>query len=188
MAPGDTSTCGPNPRECLALVDQVADVLLAGNHEGEAALPARGELEVHGAARAQHRLDGLHFVHASASKPFEQDVWPGHPHHHLHLNQRLDNSLVALLDACDATHSIVGHTHAPSVLTAYQHRALPPIAQDWNRRLTVLGPRSVFSVPAGALTLEGLSGKRLVVNPGSVGQPRDHDPRRSFADRLALGE
>ena len=206
---GDTINYGPNPRECLERIDAVADVVLAGNHEKEAALPApdelesdaremlewtvaqvaglhawerlAGELRTTGTDRAQHRLDGVHFVHASAAKPFEQYVWPGHPHHHLHLNQQLDQYLGELLGAFDAMHSFVGHTHAPSVLTSYAHRELFPISYDWNRRLTFIGPTSVFYVPKGELKLEELAGKKVVINPGSVGQPRDGDPRASWA-------
>jgi predicted phosphodiesterase len=206
---GDAINYGPNPRECLERLDAVADIVLAGNHEKEAAAPDPDEMEgdaremlqwtvtqlegLHvwerlkaevleqGPSRAQARFEGLHFVHASAAKPYEQYLWPGHPNYHLHLNRQLDEFLVELLGGFDATHSFVGHTHAPTVLTAYEHRELFPIQNDWNRKLTFIGPRSVFYVPKGSLKLEGLSGKKLVINPGSVGQPRDGDPRASWA-------
>lgn len=206
---GDTINYGPDPRECLRLVDEAADIVLAGNHEKEAAAPEPDELEgdarelldwtvrqleglhawermredllARGAAAAQHRHQGLHFVHASASKPFAQYVWPGHPQHHLHLNAQLDKYLVELLDAFDATHSFVGHTHTPSVLTSYEHRELFPIQFEWNRRFTFLGPRTLFYVPQGSRQLEGLAGKKVVINPGSVGQPRDGNPDASWA-------
>lgn len=209
VALGDTINYGPNPRECFELVDDEADIVLAGNHEKEAALPEPDEMEgdaremlqwtiaqlaglhpweklrsqlvSHREALAQHRLDGLHFVHASAARPFEQYLWPGHPHYHLHMNRQLDEFLVELLGGFDATHSFVGHTHAPTVLTGYENRELFPIQQDWNRRFTFIGPRTVFYVPSGTLKLEGLTGKKVVINPGSVGQPRDKDPRASWA-------
>src|SRR5262249_37278394 len=153
-----------------------ADILLAGNHEKEAALPVPDDMEDdaremltwtisqveglrawerlrsailnEGTAAAQHRVDGLHFVHASAQRPYEQYVWPGHPQHHVYLNDQLDIYLVELLSGFDATHSFVGHTHVPSVLTAYANYRLFPISPDWNRRLTFLGPQSIFYVPA----------------------------------------
>lgn len=34
---GDTVNYGPNPRECVDLVEQHADVVLLGNHEKECA-------------------------------------------------------------------------------------------------------------------------------------------------------
>lgn len=209
VALGDTINYGPNPRECLQLVDEAADIVLAGNHEKEAALPEPDELEgdarelldwtvkqldglhawermredlkARGEAAAQHRYEKLHFVHASAAKPFAQYVWPGHPQHHLHLNAQLDQYLMELLGGFDATHSFVGHTHTPSVLTSYEHREVFPIEFEWNRRFTFLGPRSIFYVPQGSRTLEGLYGRKLVINPGSVGQPRDGNPDASWA-------
>ena len=39
---GDTINYGPRPRECLELVSARASVVLAGNHEKEAALPMPG--------------------------------------------------------------------------------------------------------------------------------------------------
>lgn len=209
VALGDTLNYGPNPRECLELVDAHADIVLAGNHEKEAAVPEPDELEgdarelldwtvkqleglhawerlrddlkARGAAAAQHRYEKLHFVHASAAKPFAQYVWPGHPQHHLHLNAQLDTSLMEMLAGFDATHSFVGHTHTPSVLTSYKHREIFPIEFEWNRRFTFLGPRAIFYVPQGSRTLEGLYGRKLVINPGSVGQPRDGNPDASWA-------
>ncbi len=209
VALGDTINYGPNPRECLQLVNDAADIVLAGNHEKEAVLPEPDELEgdarelldwtvkqldgldvwerlrddlkARGEAVAQYRFEKLHFVHASAVKPFAQYVWPGHPQHHLHLNAQLDQYLVELLSGFDATHSFVGHTHTPSVLTSYEHREVFPIEFEWNRRLTFLGPRAIFYVPQGSRTLEGLYGRKLVINPGSVGQPRDGNPDASWA-------
>ncbi|MFO0598331.1 MAG: metallophosphoesterase family protein [Myxococcaceae bacterium] len=206
---GDTINYGPRPRECLELVSARASVVLAGNHEKEAALPMPDELEsdaremlewtvsqlagsapwetmrrtllADANACAQVRRGELHFVHATAAKPFEQYLWPGHPNYHLQFNDQLDRYLVELLEGFSAVHSFVGHTHAPTVLTSYEHRELFPITQDWNRRLTFIGPRTVFYVPKGPLKLGGLAGKKLVINPGSVGQPRDQDPRASWA-------
>lgn len=206
---GDVINYGPNPRECLTLVAVHADILIAGNHEKEAAQPEPDELEDDaremldwtlsqirglrswerlaasirrdGPLAAQHRMDDLHFMHASAQRPFQQYVWPGHPQHHLQLNQQLDSYLTDLLAGFDARHSFVGHTHVPAVLMSYADRALCPMHPDWNRRLTFVGPRSIFWVPSGDCTLQGIAEAKLVINPGSVGQPRDNDPRASWA-------
>ncbi len=206
---GDTINYGPNPRECLELVARTADVILAGNHEKEAAVPEPDELESdgremlewtlsqlqgsetwaqlarviveRGEASAQHREGTLHFVHASAAKPFVQYVWPGHPHHHLHLNPQLDRYLVEILEAFPHRHSFVGHTHTPALLTASENREIFPIAHDWNRRLTFIGPETIFYVPLGERRLDGLEHLKFVANPGSVGQLRDGNPAASWA-------
>lgn len=206
---GDTINYGPDPRACLELVDRAADILLAGNHEKEAATPGRDELEgdaremldwtveelagchvweklrgqilADGAERSRARHKELTFVHGSAQKPVEQYVWPGHPQHHLHLNRQLDEFLQSLLKPFRTRHAFCGHTHVPAILTGYENREIFPIDHDWNRTFTFVGPRSIFFVPAGGALIEGLAGRRLVINPGSVGQPRDHDPLASWA-------
>jgi len=52
----------------------------------------------------------------------------------------------------------IGHTHQPAVYLA--------------------DPAGCKSLPAGNLAFE--AGRRYIVNVGSVGQPRDHDPRACF--------
>jgi predicted phosphodiesterase len=206
---GDTINYGPDPRACLELITRRAQVLLAGNHEREAAFPElddlnadaremltwtmaqldgmpeweklRDDVKLRGDAAARHRLDELDLVHAASEKPYEQYLWPGHPNYHLHLNQQLDGYLLEMLNAFPTMHAAVGHTHVPTVLTRYEDRELFPIADDWNRRLTFVGPRTIFYVPQGDVTLSGLQGCKLVINPGSVGQPRDGDRRASWA-------
>lgn len=206
---GDSINYGPNPRECLTLLAMHADIMIAGNHEKEAALPMPDEMEddareilawtvkqieglrawerlrsailSDGDAAAQQRIDGLHFVHASAARPYVQYVWPGHPQHHLHLNDQLDIYLGQLLAGFDSTHSFVGHTHVPAILTAYANYKIFPVSPDWNRRFTFVGPNTIFYVPAGDCRIEDLAGRKLVINPGSVGQPRDNSPAASWA-------
>jgi diadenosine tetraphosphatase ApaH/serine/threonine PP2A family protein phosphatase len=56
-----------------------------------------------------------------------------------------------------------GHTHVPSMFVA---------RGDETRVALLRGP-------SGSLRLE--PGTRYLINPGSVGQPRDGDPRASFA-------
>ncbi|MCY4447378.1 MAG: metallophosphoesterase family protein [Chloroflexi bacterium] len=66
---------------------------------------------------------------------------------------------VAALASIDTRDVLVGHTHHQFAFEDGRGAALP-------------GP--------GGLTVTR-DGGRLVVNPGSVGQPRDHDPRAAFA-------
>jgi predicted phosphodiesterase len=65
----------------------------------------------------------------------------------------------ANLPLFDTTHCLVGHTHVPLVFR--------------QRGAKVEGVRV-----KGAMT-HALGAERLVINPGSVGQPRDGDPRAS---------
>ena len=56
----------------------------------------------------------------------------------------------------------VGHTHLPVVYTLAQGARMA--------RLSVPEPNQKFTIP-----------RRAIVNPGSVGQPRDRDPRAAYA-------
>ena len=57
---------------------------------------------------------------------------------------------------------LLGHTHVPIIFH-----------EPERGRVETLKPRCGEPYP--------LDGKRLIVNPGSVGQPRDYDPRAAFA-------
>lgn len=77
------------------------------------------------------------------------------------------------------------------IFSAYDAQGVFSASEAW---LTFFGHThvpSMFSLAADGLRMEMLTGARVVldldpesrylVNPGSVGQPRDHDPRASYA-------
>jgi hypothetical protein len=69
------------------------------------------------------------------------------------------------------------------VLTLYEHRELfdPYEGRRYNNRFSFWGPESVFFVPDGPCVIRGIGGRRLVINVGSVGQPRRlQDNRASY--------
>jgi predicted phosphodiesterase len=72
---------------------------------------------------------------------------------------------------------VVGHTHVPVLLRA----DVTPRGREW-RWENVARPSSPSQDMAGEFSL-GAEGERwwAVLNPGSVGQPRDEDPRASYA-------
>ena len=207
---GDTVGYGPFPRECFARVHEVADLMLAGNHELETALPGDEGMEedaremalwcaaaleglepwermrealVQGQAEtlAIRREGKITWVHAAPEEPTVRYVWPGHRLHFLMLNAQIDQFLLELLGRFEAPHGFCGHTHVPAVLTSYENQELFGISQDWNRAYTFVGPGTIFYVPLGTMMIGGLWNRGVVINPGSVGQPRDRDPRASWA-------
>lgn len=207
---GDTVGYGPFPRECFARIHEMAALMLAGNHELEAALPGDEGMEddaremalwsslaleglepwermrealAKGPAEALsiHQEGSITWVHGAPEEPTLRYVWPGYRTHYLSLNPQLDQFLHELLARFETPHGFCGHTHVPALLTSYDNRELFPISQDWNRTFTFLGPRTIFYVPQGEATVDELHGKKVVINPGSVGQPRDRDPRASWA-------
>src|SRR5207253_4555816 len=68
-------------------------------------------------------------------------------------------AMVAALDSTSAPIVLVGHSHIPIAFSA--------------------GGELAFG-PALAEAEANLSGQRWLLNPGSVGQPRDGDPRASY--------
>jgi predicted phosphodiesterase len=66
----------------------------------------------------------------------------------------------ANLAAFETTHCIVGHTHVPAVFRERKPGSVEQVV-----------PKHLSRVPLG--------GARMIINPGSVGQPRDGDPRAS---------
>lgn len=207
---GDTVGYGPFPRECFARVHEVADLVLTGNHEVEAALLSDEGMEddaremalwssqaLEGLERwerlraalamgpadplAMHQEERITWVHAAPEEPTVRYVWPGYRTHFLALNAQIDGFLQELLSRFSTPHGFCGHTHVPAILTTYEDRELFSVSHDWNRTFTFLGPRTIFYVPKGLVTVGGLDGRKVVINPGSVGQPRDRDPRASWA-------
>ena len=69
-----------------------------------------------------------------------------------------------------------GLTHAPAVLAGYKdHAIFDPYKHrglEWDRTSTFVGPTSLYVVIDDGAVIEGLSGKKVAINPGSVGQPR----------------
>jgi predicted phosphodiesterase len=174
---GDLVGYGPDPAECVELAAEKATLAVAGNHDlaavGRLGMEAfagharraleytRGRLSA--AARAfletlPLRLDpeGLCLTHGSPADP----VW---------------TYVISADDAADAFAAsaapliLVGHSHLPSVFAAPQERRP--------------GARAISAGYAPAGLSVDLAPGRLILNPGSVGYPRDaadaHRPESS---------
>jgi predicted phosphodiesterase len=178
---GDIIGYGPNPRECIDLVQRCRVVLL-GNHDQGALFdpegfnpPAeraifwtRAQLE-NGDSNLErrearwnflaerprtHRENSLLFVHGSARNPLNEYVFPEDVY-----NQRKMDRIYALVER----YCFQGHTHVPGVFTEslpedlYQFRSPDELGYTYR-----------------------LNGKKTLVNVGSVGQPRDGDWRACY--------
>jgi predicted phosphodiesterase len=165
---GDLVGYGPRPNECCAAIAERADVCLAGNHDlavqgtldleefgGEAAVAARWTREVL-TPEAQALLDRLEpqgSAHGVAlyHGSARDPVWE------YVLN---DEAALATLELADSPLVLVGHSHV----------AL---------KVVQTGDELEGGVAAADTELE-LGGVRALLNPGSVGQPRDSDPRAAY--------
>jgi predicted phosphodiesterase len=165
---GDLVGYGARPNECCAIVRERADVCLVGNHD----LVALGGISIadfnpEAAAAARWTQEALD----DDSRAFLESLSPsaGLEHAQLfHASARDPVWEYVLTDeAALATFEL---TTAPVVLVGHSHVALT-ISHD--RGLAAGG-----LAPAG--TEHPIEDTRRLLNPGSVGQPRDGDPRAAW--------
>jgi predicted phosphodiesterase len=160
---GDTVGYGPAPAAAVALVRKCCGVVLAGNHDDAVGgrMDAEGFVDVAGEAVARHRqelppgdvkwLRSLPYVYegdgfVAAHGDFVE------PEKFYYVEDEEDAR--ANFGKTGAQLMFVGHTHVPKLcLTGESGRVYVTDAQDF--------------------TME--KGKRYIVNPGSVGYPRERD-------------
>jgi diadenosine tetraphosphatase ApaH/serine/threonine PP2A family protein phosphatase len=165
---GDLVGYGARPNECCALIAERADVCLAGNHDlavrgtidlaefgGEAGIAARWTREVL-EPDAQTYLDSLEpagTAHGVAlyHGSARDPIW-----------EYVLSDEVALVT--------IALANAPLVLVGHSHVAL---------RIVLSGEELEGGVAPAGTELE-LDGLQALLNPGSVGQPRDSDPRAAY--------
>ncbi len=188
---GDVIGYGASPRECLDLVIDRCELCLCGNHDQavfyeptnfnvgaeRAAYWTRQILEnepnkakrdrrweVLGRLPIVHEASGLMMAHASPRRPvneylFPEDVYTN-PGKILENFKRLEDHQRACL---------VGHTHVPGVFL--DDPCFDP-------------PDELPDMGIYAITSE----EKAIINVGSVGQPRDRDPRLCYVVFYENGE
>jgi len=168
---GDLVGYGAQPDECVELAREVCDLCLVGNHD----LVVLGKLEIETfslnaavAARwTQDHIgaDALEFMDGLEPSETSRDVglFHGSPRDPVWEYVLSTLQADACMDEMDARIGAVGHSH---------------VALCFNRADD--GPVRGAQTPAGT-ELE-LSEGRWLVNPGSVGQPRDGDPRAAWLE------
>ena len=169
---GDVVGYGPFPNECVARLRGLNALTLTGNHD-QAALGKLPLSEFREGARAA--LEWTKRVLTSESSDWLAAHVPmlTLPEHHLTLVhgspreplwEYIGNDKLALENFAlfDTQFCFFGHTHRP---IAYRLREREKIF------------RAEFLPESGKYALQ----PKLLLNPGSVGQPRDGDPRAAFA-------
>ncbi len=165
---GDLVGYGPRPNECCAAVAERADVCLAGNHDlavrgtidleefgGEAAVAASWTRDVL-SSEAQELLDRLEPTGAAHGVA----LYHGSARDPIWEYVLTDASAVATLELADSPLVLVGHSHVALQIALSGDELEGALA------------------PAG--TEVDVDGVRALLNPGSVGQPRDEDPRAAY--------
>lgn len=177
---GDIIGYGPNPRECIDLVRQNCKLAIMGNHDHAALYepvnfntPAeraaywtramlesdpdedarRERLNYLGRLSPRHVMDDVLLVHASPRRPMNEYLFP----EDVFTNPQ---KVLANFERLESKLCFTGHTHQPGVFLDDPYFDPPSELPD---------------SPFYAIEEE-----RTIVNVGSVGQPRDRDPRASY--------
>jgi predicted phosphodiesterase len=166
---GDVVGYGPRPNECVAIVRERADLCLCGNHDlasvgtldtadfsGDAGIAARWTK----AALGPREAEWLRGLEPLAEQPgvelfhasSRDPVW-----------EYVLTEQIALINILETT--------APLILVGHSHVAL---ALGWD------GDALTGGLATGGTDV-AMAGRRWLMNPGSVGQPRDGDARAAWA-------
>jgi diadenosine tetraphosphatase ApaH/serine/threonine PP2A family protein phosphatase len=167
---GDTVGYGPRPNECCAFAKAQADLSLVGNHD--LVVLGSGDVDVEdfnpeAAAAARWTRETL----TEESRAFLESLAPSAERSDVELYHASPRDPVweyvltveaasAAFHATEASLVLVGHSHVPLSLRLQGAEVVGGLA------------------PVG--TEIDLSAGRWLLNPGSVGQPRDGDPRAAF--------
>ncbi|NNM26775.1 MAG: metallophosphoesterase family protein [Phycisphaerales bacterium] len=176
---GDVLGYGPNPVECVDLVAERCEWSLMGNHDfgvlyeptnfnlaaEQAAYWTRSRFEAEtdheraakrweflGKLRVRVSFDSFICVHGTPRRPINEYLFP----------EDALNSPVKMQQIFERVDRfcLVGHTHVPGVFTD-EPDFYPPDDLEQVYKLN--------------------EDEKAIINPGSIGQPRDLDPRMSYA-------
>lgn len=167
---GDMVGYGPRPNECIERLCQLNHVCVAGNHDWaaidkldigdfnvdakQACLWTRETLSPENWEYLENLPERLEFPELDFT------LVHGSPRHPIW--EYILSPFIAKenFDHFNTQFCLVGHTHIPAIFRSYTRSPV---------ELT------------NPLHLDELGEERLIINPGSVGQPRDGDPRASYA-------
>jgi diadenosine tetraphosphatase ApaH/serine/threonine PP2A family protein phosphatase len=165
---GDIVGYGPRPNECCALVRERADLSLRGNHD----LGVIGEIDLDefslDAALAAVWTRG---VLTDGSRAFLEALTSDSKAGGVALfHGSARNPVWEYVLSDEAAEATLALTEEPVVLVGHSHAAL---------QIELRGSELGGGLAPGG-TIVALAGARWVLNPGSVGQPRDGDPRAAY--------
>jgi diadenosine tetraphosphatase ApaH/serine/threonine PP2A family protein phosphatase len=167
---GDTVGYGPRPNECCAVAGERAELSLVGNHDLVALGSSQVDVEEFNpeaaAAATWTRATLTQESRAFLEGLSPSAAWTGVELYHGSPRDPVWEYVLTVEAARAAFHA----TEAPIVLVGHSH---VPLALH-------LDGAEVGGGLAKAGTEVDLSSGRWLLNPGSVGQPRDGDPRAAY--------
>ena len=166
---GDIIGYGPNPNECVDLLREYDHISLSGNHDWA----VLGKLDINSFndeaqtavrwTQSVLREDARAYIESLPTTLLKDPFTLVHASPRQPIWEYILDAYTAAVNFSffDTPYCLVGHTHVPGAFDQQQKRVLvrPP---DYNQ------PHPLPEV-------------RRIMNPGSVGQPRDSDPRAAYA-------
>lgn len=165
---GDVVGYGPQPNECIEFLSDYPLICVAGNHDAGVLGHVRLDRFNHDAAEAclwTRQCLAPSSTRFLSELPLRHGVEDfvlvhGSPRDPLWEYVTASPQARMLAPWCERRHALAGHTHRP--LAAYM--TTPPASHHPEVEV------------CGSVKLD----ERLLINPGSVGQPRDGDPRAAY--------
>jgi diadenosine tetraphosphatase ApaH/serine/threonine PP2A family protein phosphatase len=165
---GDVVGYGPEPNECIKRLSQFEHVCIAGNHDW-AAIGKMDTSEFNPVAAAAAQWTGEQLT--AEDKDYLQNLpltlrENGFTLAHGSPREPIWEYLLSTEAAQDnfayfeTAYCLVGHSHVPLIFELVADKAVYREFRETNLKLKE---------------------KRMIINPGGVGQPRDGDPRASYA-------
>jgi diadenosine tetraphosphatase ApaH/serine/threonine PP2A family protein phosphatase len=167
---GDIVGYGVNPNECVELVKGKCPIILLGNHDAAAVgLLSTHHFNIHAKIAIEWTVETmkkgpLAFLHSLPLRevkdsatlvhatPYEPNMW----YYITSLEEAVFNFQFFETQFC-----FIGHTHIPIIIVLDNEKELY-VHQD------------------AQIDYSAMNGSRFLVNVGSVGQPRDRDPRACY--------
>jgi diadenosine tetraphosphatase ApaH/serine/threonine PP2A family protein phosphatase len=167
---GDVIGYGPRPRECIALLRSLPYLCVVGNHDyaaiGRLDLDEFNPIAQRATAwtAAALTVDDVSFLTALPNRIIDDPVTLVHGSPRQPVWEYIYEPMTALENFAllDTPICFIGHTHICSLFVENEiSRGIMRQPQPGDRYLSSYG--------------------RAMINPGSVGQPRDGDPRAAYA-------
>jgi predicted phosphodiesterase len=168
---GDIVGYGANPNECCDLVSRRCPVTLLGNHDAAAVdqlstqhFNIHAKIAIEWTAQALKK-DSKSFLSSLPFKATKPDLTlvhatPYEPHMWYYITSLEEAAFN--FQFFDTQVCLVGHTHIPIIIVLDENKELY-VHQD------------------STINLRDVNGSRLLINVGSVGQPRDRNPMSSYS-------
>lgn len=168
---GDLVGYGPNPNECVTRLQDFPHLSLAGNHDW--------------AALGRLNLNAFNTDARTANTWTQSELVPAVHEYLSELSTYMQRDNFCLAHASprepvweyilDANLAYANFAHFPTSICLVGHTHIPIVFEldEERRRCNTLIPPFPDPLP--------LSPHRLILNPGSVGQPRDGNPQASYA-------